>query len=798
MGKTKRKAAAWLLSLAMAVTAWPAATAKAEGTDAVLDSIVIGNIQKADPLPGTMVLTKEFAPEEHTYIGYTEDSAIESFNGYKFFYVYLQPTDEALASYTTNDYNKEGAPIRVIPGENCYTASSGAFGVMNNDGTIKLSERWGEDDKIYYRFPLYLTPEISYASITIDVKTGEGEYESYTLTGIEKVTDTSEVEQPIAGDASAERVDAASAKVTFTSSANGICYYAVADEKPSSIDTGTGGTEVVQGENFIEIAGLTENASNIYLQIKTAKYGILGEISEAIPVAYYQESIPEAVFDAETMMLTGVDATMEYSLDQGQSWNPVEGESVDLNGQAVTETNGIQIVKRGTGGVKDSEPQIITLQKEAVPETPELAETTDTTIRIKGVSGQEYAVKTAEDEEYKNWKDSGLFEELNPDTEYSVVTRVKGHGLTLASDNSQALIISTDKDPVELYKEAAVAELEAYKEPTDYRDAQKDELVQVIENGKKAIAEAASEAEIDAAMEAAKKAADEIKTDLQLTKEEYLVLLENYKESKDYREAQKKELAKAIEDGKKAINAAETKEDAAGALDTAKKAMDGIKTDAQLTKEELEKNKGKWLSDRTGWRYRNADGSYPQNTWKQIASKWYHFDNRGYMKSGWQKISGKWYYLGAPNDGSMKSGWQKISGRWYYLGAANDGSMKSGWQKISGDWYYLGGTNDGAMKTGWLKSGNTWYYLKSSGAMATGWYKAGSTWYYSNGNGAMQTGWLKTGSTWYYLNSSGAMATGWYKVGNTWYYSYSSGAMAANTWVGKYYVNQSGAWTKTR
>ena len=35
-----------------------------------------------------------------------------------------------------------------------------------------------------------------------------------------------------------------------------------------------------------------------------------------------------------------------------------------------------------------------------------------------------------------------------------------------------------------------------------------------------------------------------------------------------------------------------------------------------------------------------------------------------------------------------------------------------------------------------------------------------------------------------------------YQMGDRWWYD--NGAMAANTWIGKYYVNGSGVWTKTR
>ena len=81
--------------------------------------------------------------------------------------------------------------------------------------------------------------------------------------------------------------------------------------------------------------------------------------------------------------------------------------------------------------------------------------------------------------------------------------------------------------------------------------------------------------------------------------------------------------------------------------------------------------------------------------------------------------------------------------------------------------------------TGWAAIGGHWYYLNpSDGHMATGWAKVNGKWYYMNGSGAMQTGWLHHGNNWYYLDASGAMAS--------------------NTWIGNYYVNGSGVWTKTR
>ena len=54
--------------------------------------------------------------------------------------------------------------------------------------------------------------------------------------------------------------------------------------------------------------------------------------------------------------------------------------------------------------------------------------------------------------------------------------------------------------------------------------------------------------------------------------------------------------------------------------------------------------------------------------------------------------------------------------------------------------------------------------------------------------------WEYINGQWYYFDQSGWMVTGWLKLGNTWYYLTGSGAMAANTRIGSYYVNGSGAW----
>lgn len=80
-----------------------------------------------------------------------------------------------------------------------------------------------------------------------------------------------------------------------------------------------------------------------------------------------------------------------------------------------------------------------------------------------------------------------------------------------------------------------------------------------------------------------------------------------------------------------------------------------------------------WVLDQTGWWYRNADGSYPAESWQQIDGVWYYFLPSGYMVSNdWVLWNGSWYY--ETSSGAMLAGnWVQWKGLWYYLGS--DGAM---------------------------------------------------------------------------------------------------------------------------
>ena len=55
-----------------------------------------------------------------------------------------------------------------------------------------------------------------------------------------------------------------------------------------------------------------------------------------------------------------------------------------------------------------------------------------------------------------------------------------------------------------------------------------------------------------------------------------------------------------------------------------------------------------WRQNDIGWWYRQVDGTYPSDSWKNINKKWYYFNDKGYMvEDSWVEN----YYLGS--DGAM-------------------------------------------------------------------------------------------------------------------------------------------------
>ena len=68
------------------------------------------------------------------------------------------------------------------------------------------------------------------------------------------------------------------------------------------------------------------------------------------------------------------------------------------------------------------EPDVQTEEPAEPPEAPKLMSRTDTMLEVEALRGQQYRIDQNE------WQDSGKFEELTPDTEYEIETRMAGEG----------------------------------------------------------------------------------------------------------------------------------------------------------------------------------------------------------------------------------------------------------------------------------------------------------------------------------------------------------------------------------
>lgn len=93
---------------------------------------------------------------------------------------------------------------------------------------------------------------------------------------------------------------------------------------------------------------------------------------------------------------------------------------------------------------ENSKPLKVTTKSSAAkaPATPELSEKTDTRIQIHSVTSQEYSL--LKDGKPISWNTSGNFENLSPETEYQIVTRIIFNDEeAMPSEISKPLIITT-------------------------------------------------------------------------------------------------------------------------------------------------------------------------------------------------------------------------------------------------------------------------------------------------------------------------------------------------------------------
>ena len=202
----------------------------------------------------------------------------------------------------------------------------------------------------------------------------------------------------------------------------------------------------------------------------------------------------------------------------------------------------------------------------------------------------------------ENYRDAEktLLETAIADGKTAIDAATTSADITSALNSAKALIDAIKTDAVLTAEELVAAKntaktvLEGYANAENYRDAQKAELATAIANGKSAIEAAADITAVSNALATAKAAIDEIKTDAELMAEELLSAkntakaeLDIYVNATDYRTEQQTALATAIADGKAAIEASADITAVNIALANAKVIIDGIKTNAELTAEEL-------------------------------------------------------------------------------------------------------------------------------------------------------------------------------------------------------------------
>lgn len=156
--------------------------------------------------------------------------------------------------------------------------------------------------------------------------------------------------------------------------------------------------------------------------------------------------------------------------------------------------------------------------------------------------------------------------------------------------------------------------------------------------------------------------------------------------------------------------------------------------------------------------------------WKKESDKWSWVENQQKI-TGWKEINSKWYYF--DEDGYMSTGWIKDNNQWYRFN--DDGVMVTNWQNIDNQWYYF--NESGIMQSGWVKDNEKWYHMSPAGVMDKGWSEIDGEWYMFNDNGIMCTGWINDNGTWYYADISGKLQTGDISIEGKTYSFAQNGAM---------------------
>lgn len=207
----------------------------------------------------------------------------------------------------------------------------------------------------------------------------------------------------------------------------------------------------VTGISHME-AGLQASVSNIgnsyYVVAETKK------IPQNSPVQAEISKEPGSVTDHSIVI--NVMKGQEYSIDNGVSWKLSDQTEGGFSGlfDGLNPATDYQIITRfaeteDTAASKPSEPLYVRTKEIApqAPDAPSVVERMDRKIVVLAVSGQEYAIKSAEAESYGDWQAEGIFDGLNPETEYDIIARICESDTAMSSNAGNPVRVWTKAQP---------------------------------------------------------------------------------------------------------------------------------------------------------------------------------------------------------------------------------------------------------------------------------------------------------------------------------------------------------------
>ena len=153
---------------------------------------------------------------------------------------------------------------------------------------------------------------------------------------------------------------------------------------------------------------------------------------------------PTAASVTDTEIILNTEEKQEYAMIQDEKDLVWQASGIFKDLKPSTDYSFVTRIKTDTEISENSKPLKVTTKLSAAkaPATPELSEKTDTRIQIHSVTGQEYSL--LKDGKPISWNTSGNFENLSPETEYQIVTRIIFNDEeAMPSEISKPLIITT-------------------------------------------------------------------------------------------------------------------------------------------------------------------------------------------------------------------------------------------------------------------------------------------------------------------------------------------------------------------